>query len=144
MALADYLKQTRSFELKGGSFQVEGLSFDTFAKLIREHLSDIESIINLVESATNGMADLNEANLEKILIAAAEEAPALVANIIALASGETDPRAVDAARSLPFPVQINVLLAVVELTFSEVGGIKKAWETITSLLMKANPAKLAK
>ncbi len=144
MALAEYKKQTRAFELKGGSFQVEGLSFDTFAKLIREHLSDIESIINLIESATTGTADLSELNLERIVIAAAEEAPTLVANIIALASGETDPRTVDNARNLPFPVQVDVLLAVVELTFSDVGGIKKAWETITSLMMKANPAKLTK
>lgn len=140
MALADYKKQTSAFNLKGGSFQVEGLSFDSFAKLIREHLTDIESIINLIESASNGKADLSEANLEKIVVAAAEEAPGLVANIIALASGETDPQAVKAAASLPFPIQIDVLLAIVELTFSEVGGIKKAWETITSLLKKPNTA----
>ncbi len=137
MALADYQKQTRTFELKGGSFQVEGLSFDKFAKLIQNHLSDIEAIIALVESASNGLTDLNDSNIEKIVIAAAEEAPGLVANIIASASGETDPRAVDAAASLPLPVQFQVMMDIIDLTFSEVGGIKKSWEIITSLLKKA-------
>jgi hypothetical protein len=137
MALADYQKQTRTFELKGGSFVVEGLSFDKFAKLINTHLNDIEAIIALVESTSNGLTDLNEANIEKIVVAAAEEAPGLVANIIAAASGETDPRAVAAAASLPLPVQFEVMMTIVDLTFSEVGGIKKSWEIITSLLKKA-------
>ena len=136
MALADYQKQSRSFDLKGGSFQVEGLSFDKFAKLIREHLSDVEAVIDLVEAVTSGKSDVTESDIEKILLSTAEEAPGLVANVIALASGETDPRAVVAAASLPLPVQFEVMTAIVELTFSEVGGIKKAWETITSLLKK--------
>lgn len=138
MALADYQKQTRTFDLKGGSFSVEGLSFDKFAKLITTHLTDIEAIIALVESTSNGLTDLNENNIEKIVLAAAEEAPGLVANIIASASGEDDPRAIAAAASLPVPIQFNVLMAIVDLTFSEVGGIKKAWETITSLMRKAS------
>lgn len=137
MALADYQKQTRTFELKGGSFTVEGLSFDKFAKLIREHLTDIEAVINLVDSANSGNLDFNEADVEKIVIAIAEEAPGLVANVIALSSGEDDPKAVIAASTLPLPVQISVIMEVVNLTFSEVGGIKKALETITSLLKSA-------
>ena len=116
---------------------MEGLSFDKFAKLINTHLNDIEAIIALVESASNGLTDLNESNIEKIVVAAAEEAPGLVANIIAAASGETDPRAVAAAASLSLPVQFQVMMAIIDLTFSEVGGIKKSWEIITSLMKKA-------
>jgi hypothetical protein len=136
MALAGFKKQTRTFDLKGGSFSVEGLSFDKFATLIREHLSDVEAVFNLVDSIRNGTTDLTEADVERIIIAAAEEAPGLVANIIALASGEEGPEAVIGARNLPLPVQLEVILTVVDLTFSEVGGIKKAWETITSFLKK--------
>jgi hypothetical protein len=136
MALAEFKKQTRTFDLKGGSFTVEGLSFDKFATLIREHLSDVEAVFNLVDSIRNGTTDLTETDVEKIIIAAAEEAPGLVTNIIVLASGEEGPEAINGARNLPLPVQLEVILTVVDLTFSEVGGIKKAWETITSFLKK--------
>lgn len=135
MGLADYQPETRVIQLgKGGSFVVKGLSLTEFTTLIRHHLPDLEAIFDLGVQVTGGKADLTEDDLSRLAIAFAEQAPGFVSNLIALASGETGEKAVKAAGSLPFPLQVKTLVDIAELTFDEVGGIKKALESVAGLL----------
>ena len=134
MALADTAIERRQIVIKGGSFELSGLSLDAFTTLIRTHLPDLEAVYELVENTTNGLSDLTEADLQTLVIAVAEQAPGFVANLIALSAGETSDKAIKVARSLPFPLQVKCLMEVVDLTFDEVGGIKKSIESVMRLL----------
>jgi hypothetical protein len=139
MALSDYTVERREIKIKECSFHVKGLSLDDFAQLIRHNLSDLEVVFDHFENATKGKMDLSESDLEQLVVSLAEQVPGLAASLIAAASGETTEAAVNAARSMPAPVQMKVLLDVVELTFDEVGGIKKAFEFVAGLMKKETP-----
>lgn len=126
--LSDFQVETRKFDLKGGSFEVGGLSLESFAVLVRTHLADLEALFDLFQNVET----LAGADIQKLAIAVAEEAPGFVANVIALASGE--PHAAPQAQKLPFPVQVDALVAIGDLTFGEVGGVKKFLPTVARLI----------
>lgn len=135
MGLADYKPPTRVIEVSGGSFQVKGLSLTEFSVMVQHHLPDLEAIFDLGMSVADGKADLDESDVTKLAVAFAKEAPGFVANLIALASGEADDeRTIEAARALPFPTQVKALVEIANLTFAEVGGIKKGMESVVGLL----------
>ncbi len=136
MGLADYQPETRAITLKGGSFSVKGLSLVDFAALVNKHLPDLEAIYELGSQVMAGRTELTEDDLTKLAIAFTEQAPGFAANLIACASGDTSEKAVAGASALPFPVTVKTLVDIAELTFDEVGGIKKAWESVAGLLKK--------
>lgn len=130
MPLAGYQPESRVVQLSGGnSFSVRGLSLNDFAVLIRTHLPDLEGVFDLFQNVETLTAE----RLEPLAVSVISQAPGFSANVIALAAGEGD--ASDAER-LPFPVQVKALLDIGELTFSEVGGVKKSLEMIAALLKK--------
>lgn len=136
MGLADYQPEVRVITLKGGSFTVKGLSLVEVTALIRTHLPDVEALLDLATNVLDGKTDLSEDDIGLLSVTLAEQAPGLVANLIALSSGESDEAAVQNAYKLPFPVQVKVLMDIAELTFNEVGGIKKAMGSVAGLLKK--------
>lgn len=136
MGLADYQPETRVISLKGGSFSVRGLSLEAFTTLVRQHLPDLEAMWNLGSEVLSGRTELTQDDLTMLAITFAEQAPGFTANVIALASGDTSEKAIEGARSLPFPVQVQTLVSISELTFDEVGGIKKALESVAATLAK--------
>ena len=130
MPLAGYQPVTREVALgAGNSFSVRGLSLNDLAVLVREHFPDLDAIVDLVGNFDKITAD----QFGPLALSVVSQAPGFAANVIALAAGEGD--ASDAER-LPGPVQVKALLDIGELTFNEVGGIKKAWEMIAALLRK--------
>lgn len=136
MALADFQPARHEIKLKGGSFHVEGLSLEAISRLIQQHLDDLEALFTLFEKSNQLSAD---ADMRGIATALVQTAPGLVANIIALGAGEPD--MAPKAAKLPAPVQIDVLMTIGDLTFSETGGIKKSLETIAALLGQVRAAK---
>lgn len=140
MPLADYTPETRAIPLASGkSFNVSGLSLSHLEILVRTHLPDIKELFSLFESGGNFDAD----GIKALCLTLATRAPGFVANVIALAAGETD--ATDKAARLPFPTQLLALTEIFEITFTEVGGIKKFMETVAALLSGMNltvPSKL--
>lgn len=130
MSLASYTPETR--DLKAGDkviCQVTGLSLSHIEILIRTHLEDIEALFDLFMT---GGGNFENDDLKKLGVSLATNAPGFVANVIALASGEKDAQA--GAARLPMPVQLQAMSDIMELTFTEVGGIKKFMETVASLL----------
>lgn len=135
MALSDYQPETRKFDLKGGSFSVRGLALEDVAVLIRTHLPDLEALFDVFENA----AKVSDSDFAKVAASVASQAPGFAANAIALAADE--PESAPNAARLPFPVQVEALVAIGDLTFTEVGGVKKALETVAGLLARMNLTK---
>lgn len=134
MALSDYQAERREFNLKGGSFHVEGVSLDLLAKLIKTHLNDLEELFNLTAGVIGEKETVEESDLVNVAMVLADEAPGFVASLISLASGEDSDKARAAVRKLPFPVQVEAVVAIGQLTFEETGGIKKSLEALGRLL----------
>ena len=142
MSLADYQPEVRMFGQGKGQFSVAGLSLEHFALLLTTHLSDLEEIFDLIISGMSGQEiDLDSA--KEIAVKFCAESPELVAHIVALAADGVDEKtgrvradSLIAAAKLPLALQIDILVAVGELTFSEVGGVKKCLELLTGMLGK--------
>jgi len=134
MGLADFQCEFRTVSGKGGSFHVYGLSLSDIAPIIRQHFEDIDALWSIAESALDGRAELTQGDIGRIAVALCEQAPGFVANVIARATREKADNIFDVAASLPAPLQIEALLSIIDLTFDEVGGVKKALESVARLL----------
>lgn len=131
MPLAGYQPETRDVPLHGGnSFAVRGMSFTDIASLMRTHFPDLEALSDLF---AHGFENIDRGEFEKLALVLITQAPGFVANVIAMAAGEGD---ASDAEKLPAPIQVRALLDIGELTFEEVGGVKKGLETIAALLSK--------
>lgn len=129
MSLANYTPPSRTVSLGGdNSFNVNGLSLQSIEILVRTHLPDVEELFELFMDGGNFTTD----DLKRLALTLATRAPGFTANVIALGAGETD--ATENAARLPFPIQLQALAEIAELTFAEVGGIKKFVETVAGLL----------
>lgn len=133
MGLNNYTPERHEFVLKGGSFSVRGLSLEDVSRLVNHHLPDIEALFDLF---TSGRSLDTDTDLRPLVMSVVREAPGFAANLIALASDE--PESAQQAATLPAPVQIDAIMKIGDMTFSEVGGIKKGMESIAALLTKAN------
>lgn len=104
---------------------MKGLSLDSVAALVQTRLDDLEYLWDVTEKVLAGKSSVGEGDLKKVALILVEQLPDLTASIIALGEGDANDDAIKAARSLPAPVQLEVLVSLAELTFEEVGGIKK-------------------
>lgn len=136
MSLVGYQPVTREIALGGeSSFHVKGLSLTDFTTLVNHHISDLEALFDIGARVMGGKAEIEPDDITRVAISLCEEAPGFAANLIALASGEEDlDAAVAAASSLPFPTQLKALSDIADLTFAEVGGIKKAMALVAERL----------
>lgn len=130
--LADYQVERREFDLKGGSFSVSGLSLTEIEVLLRTHLPDLETLFDLFAHIEN----VSNEDMHKIILAVVNQAPGFAANVIAMAAGE--PQCAPIAQRLAGPLQVEILKAIGELTFSEVGGVKKFLETVAAMFGLSN------
>lgn len=133
--LADYVAKRELIELDGTSFSVGGVSFNGLTQLINTHFADLDAIISLAKEAVNGDIDnVSQGSIESLVLSAVSDAPGFIANLIAVAAGETSEKAVQAAAAIAAPKQIEIVLKIVKLTFEEVGGVKKGMEVVANLL----------
>jgi hypothetical protein len=136
MALADFQPASHEVKLQGGSFRVMGLSLTSISRLVEYHLDDLEALFNFLKNADKIKAD---ADMRPIALALVQHAPGLVANIIALAAGEPD--SAKQAEQIPAPIQVDLLMKIGDLTFTEAGGVKKSLEMVATLLGEMRAAK---
>lgn len=138
MSLASYQPPSRKVPLGDTTLRLEGLSLEHFAILVREHLPDLDALAELFA----GGSVQSTQDFQKVALAIVTQAPGFAANVIALSAGEPD-QAENAMR-IPAPTQIDMLVTIGDLTFTEVGGVKKAVETVAALLqaMNVNPGVL--
>lgn len=145
MALAEFVPESRPVMLNGKAlFKVEGLSLDALAVLVRTHLPDFEAVFGII-TAGEHQSESFLLHLQRIAQSMMLQCPGLVANIIAVASGEElTEELIATARRLPFPVQVDALIQIGTMTFEEAGGVKKAAESLTFLLMRLRTKPLQK
>lgn len=136
MLLADFHPQREQVSFRSGSLSVRGLALDDVALLIRENLSDLDTLLKLYADEEGSQAAITAT--AQYAVAMIRESPALVGRVIALACDE--PNSEDHARKLPIPVQVELIKKIIELTFSEAGGAKKFFESLTNLLTVVRPA----
>lgn len=150
MALKGWTLPSSTFDLPGGgSFAVRGLSVDQVAALVRE---DRETLIRVFDQVT-GREDVQQAaeaaasgeempepptedsGMQQVVMDLLDVAPTLAAKIIAWAAGEPD--AVEEARQIPAPTQLEILVEIGRLTFATTSP-GKFMETVTVLARSAN------
>lgn len=128
MSLAEYKPPSREVPLGDTALRLEGLSLEHIAILVREHLPDMEALIEVFSGS--GVKDTDD--FKKVAFALVTQAPGFAANVIALAAGEPD--SAENAFRIPAPKQIELITVIGDLTFTEVGGVKKALEMVAGLL----------
>lgn len=121
---------TIAIETPGGMFAVRGLSLSDISSLA---VRNRETLKALFEKATQSDGAVELDNMEAIAVSLAQTAPGIVAEVIALATDEFDDEAIEAAKGLPFPAQVEALEAIGKLTFTTEGGLKKVVATIINV-----------
>lgn len=107
-------------DVMGTPLTLRGLCFDDVLAILQQ---DPVGLARIVEQVVAG--GLPEEVAAAHLPAVAASAPALPAIVIACAAGSPSIEAANAVRAWPMPVQMEVLLDVLRLSFEPVGGIKK-------------------
>lgn len=133
MALSDLEIQTHEVQVHGTTISVRGLNFADLSSLIQEHREDLDALINKAserqeeaENAENPQSD------QQLVFELIKEVPELAAKVIAHASGEPDKW--EHAYRLGFPSQLDLLMAIGQMTFQEAGGVKKFLSDVLSLM----------
>lgn len=133
MSLTDFAPPKTVVHSRGGDVEVRGLTLDDIAVLMRDHLDDVNALVELFErNAGTPTADNMVSQIVTNAVSLIREAPGLVAMMIAMACDEPD--AVDNARSMSMSLQVKVIKAIAELTFEEAGGPKNFIESLMMLL----------
>lgn len=140
MSLAEYNPPSRDVPLGTTSIKLVGLSFQAISILVQEHAPDLDTVWALIKKSDV----LQEGDVKRLALSLAVDAPGLCANIIALAANE--PQNAEQAAKIPAPTQIALLVDIMDMTFTEVGGVKKFKEMVANLLgtlMVKMPSKVA-
>jgi len=114
-------------EFSGSNIAVRGLSLDDVAYLVRQHQKSLETLYNEFQA----VGDLSASGAMAFVGPLVERTPQLAADIIACGAGDHEDAGI--ARTLPFPVQVELLEHIIRLTFSSEGGPKKLLETVVRL-----------
>lgn len=144
MGLRDYKPTKRAIKLDSTTIEVRGLSVPDVTRLVTFHLADIETAYvrfqRLKEQIYSRVAS------DEFFIGLCTDLPTLVSEVISIAADEltyedrqADDEVLKLAGSLPMGVQIECLSAVMDLTFSEAGGIKNWFASLTAALRASLP-----
>lgn len=128
--LTDLGFATDIVKLAGGKeLVVRGISPDDILRIARIHA---DAFTKLFDKFAGGELDsLELEDTGKIAQSLAQDAPTVVADIIAYAADDPEGRAV--ALRLPFSVQVEALRKIALLTFATEGGVKKVLETLLEM-----------
>jgi hypothetical protein len=136
--LSAFTPKTQTIEIPGGQAVVRGLALEDFAVLMRDHHAPMAALFDryvgeasLERLDAESGAGLGLADMGSVILEAFEYAPALIGDVIARATGETENPHM--ARLLPVGVQINAVGEIVRLTLEAEGGLEKLVGTISML-----------
>lgn len=123
----------------GDLFAVSGVTANQVFNLYRRHRDDLSKLFeNLAGRGKVEASDMLN-SIEGIIA----QFPDLVAEVIAMAAGDKPDAegwadALDTAASLPFPVQVDALLKIGELTFSPEMPPKKFFALLVGMIQQLN------
>jgi hypothetical protein len=125
MGLRDIVTARVEVPVMGTTLSLRGLSFADLSRLVIDHREDFLAVVSTVQTS-------DEPDMGALAAKLAQTAPGLIAKVIALACDEPD--LLDAAAALPGPVQLECIMAVGQLTFSEPGAFPKFMANLTGLM----------
>lgn len=130
MGLKDLQLPRDTVEIPGGaSFSVRGLSYVDLTQLLGKHGAVLSEFFQVIAGGdTQAMAEDFGLLAGRVVM----EAPALAADVIALASDEPD--AFEVVLRLPFPTQTEALSKIGKLTFATEEDVKKFLQTAKAAL----------
>ena len=134
MSLSAVVLPKKSVRVGETAFDVRGLSFHDISDLMTGNQDDLVELVTMyVQTAEQGEDPMaggtaGVAFLQKVV----HELPSLVAKVVAIAADEPDSYAV--VEKMPFPAQLEAILAVGQMTFEDEDGLKKFGENILTLL----------
>lgn len=129
MALKNYVAKRETIPVGDEPVSIRGLRVSDISVLLEAHKAELFMVYELYNGA--GDAPTEESRNSRVLVEMTRVLPDLVAAIIALAADEPD--AVEQAKSLPFPTQIDALSKIAKMTFEEVGGLGNFFAVLSSL-----------
>lgn len=130
MALKDFVIPRRTLQVGTTEVALRGLTFADLGVLVAEHRDEFVAAGNIIGASKDNMA-----SLASVL---AQVAPRIVAHGIALAADE--PEAAEVVATLPASVQLEALLIVGELTFTDPGAAPKFLAGLATLLRAGTSA----
>lgn len=131
---------TAEIEVSGGTFTVRGVSLRDVAVLVRQHGPAMNLLFDEIKAGRD--ITLDASLILRFGKGAIEAAPELVADLIALASGEVDPESRAIAAALPFPVQLETVKQIAMLTFETEDALGKLAETVVGMAQGVSGAML--
>lgn len=131
MGLKHLTALTRDVQVSDGeSFAVRGLSIEDLVVVVEQHQAELTPLFNQVQAGEVSLTDTSV--LATLLF---KQAPRAAAHVIARAEDPlADEQDVVAAKGLPFPVQLDALEKIAELTFKSAAP-KKVGEMVIRMLM---------
>lgn len=130
MGLQNYKPPRHEFDLgaENEPMSVRGLDLQSISVLIHHHLPDAEALFDLFANRVQ----LGTSDFQGLIMGIISDAPGFAANVIAMAADE--PEAGPQVETMPFPLQVQIIEKIGELTFKDVGGLKKGLEKLMVLL----------
>jgi hypothetical protein len=133
MSLRDYVIASKTIPLRGDNkLSIRGLGFDDIQHLLVNRHGLIGTALKLFGDTGIDADHADEEQVRSFASSLLMELPELVAEVIALAADEPD--LADKAKRLPAPVQLDALLSVYELTFSEPDSVKNFFDRLSDLM----------
>ena len=120
MSLSSYTPPRENVAAGDASFSVRGLNLDDVALLMTAYQQQLAGAYHAFETMQDA-ARPHQDLMSQMVLALVLDAPAIAADIIAIAADQPD--ANKQARLLPFPVQVTALTCVGRLTFEAGGGL---------------------
>lgn len=134
MGLRDFKPPTKTVSLgEGNALTVRALGFDDIQFFIVHRHGLITAALEFLDETGN--VDPSAVDQEALKSAGAvllAKMPLLVAELIAIAADE--PESADAALELSAPLQLELLMSIYEMTFTEPDSLKKFFDHLTRLI----------
>lgn len=146
MPLREYIPKTETVSFPGGSFNVRAISLPDVAIIVDVHEYAISLIADKIRNRKEMFESGDEAMVHEAVVELASElvreAPVLVANLIAICADERD--SMEQASKLPITVQIEAMMKIVGLTFTDLAAIKKLAADVMKLVRGMIPTATAR
>lgn len=142
MALADYQPERFQVSYKGKPLaKVRGLSSRDLSVLVRANLPEL---MMLYDRYSGEGATVNDfMTSQSFLVRFLSEAPQIAVQLICMAADEGESEeAMSAVALMSMPLQVQILIEIVRMTFEDVGG-PKAFAAMVRLTMETAKTNIA-
>jgi hypothetical protein len=133
MSLRDYVIATRTITLQGDQkMSIRALGFDDIQHLLVNKQGLIDTALKLFGEAGFNADNADPEEVRQFGASLLAKLPELVGELIAIAADEPDlgPKAV----RLPAPAQLEALMGIYEMTFTEPDSVKNFFDRLASLM----------